>query len=251
MQALQPPTLQPRQPRQPPQPLPTAPQPLPTALQPLPAAPQPLQPLPARCANCWPDISTSLSKTKNVPKLTSKISSSWRVTCGGVSRNCTSGVGPTAPVADAPPVIAIDRPTAPATGTAFLKCFCVLCGIFEISLAALFIRRRARTPRKLVTSRAAQASPLQPHGRLRNSRRQGVDHAQRVSVQLVPRCRKIRAPARRRSNYSAYIDALTENLRAAYNCLRNSASRAVPDQGGAKAMPCPSLYLVCPRRYVG
>jgi hypothetical protein len=76
-----------------------------------------------------------LSKTKNVPKLTSNISSSLRVNCGGVSSNCASGVGPTAPVAAAPPVIAMDMPTTPATGTAFFRCFgfcfcfCLVCGI--------------------------------------------------------------------------------------------------------------------------
>ena len=115
MQALQPPTLHPLQPAQALQPLTTAP------LQP----PHPLQPLqPLAWAYCWPGTSASLSKTKNVPKLTSKISSSSRVNCGEVSGKCTSGVGPTAPVAVAPPAIAMDTPTTPATGAAFFRCFC-------------------------------------------------------------------------------------------------------------------------------
>jgi hypothetical protein len=77
---------------------------------------------------------SSLSKTKNVPKLTSNISSSLSVICGGVSHNCTSGAGPTAPVADAPPVSAMDAPTTPATGTAFFGCFCFVRGIVETSM---------------------------------------------------------------------------------------------------------------------
>lgn len=76
-----------------------------------------------------------MSKTKNVPKLTSKISSSMKVTCGpgAVSHNGTSGVGPTAPVADEPPASAIDTPTTPATGTAFFRCFCFARDIVETS----------------------------------------------------------------------------------------------------------------------
>src|SRR6476620_10460222 len=85
------------QPPQPPQAL--------QALQPQPPQPlQPLQPLQPR-AYCTPGLSISLSKTKNVPKLTSEISSSVKVNwgTGAVSRNGTSGAGPTAPAADAPP----------------------------------------------------------------------------------------------------------------------------------------------------
>jgi hypothetical protein len=76
-----------------------------------------------------------LSKTKNVPKLTSKISSSMKLTCGpgAVSHNGTSGVGPTAPVADEPPASAIDTPTTPATGTVFFRCFCFARDIVETS----------------------------------------------------------------------------------------------------------------------
>src|ERR1700724_4488572 len=155
-QALQPPKLQPLQPPQP--------------LQPLaqPRAAQPLQPLQPRWAYCWPGTLTSLSKTKKVPKLTSDISSSLRVNCGGVSCNCTSGVGQTAPVADAP-VIAMDMPTTPATGTAFFRCFCFVCGIVEtstpsgkwykrLSPTASFIIRLARTPCKVITSHTVRAS---------------------------------------------------------------------------------------------
>jgi hypothetical protein len=57
--------------------------------------------------------------------------------CGTVSRKCTSGAGPTAPVADAPGS-AMDTPTTPATGTAFFKrfiCFCFVRGIVEASHA--------------------------------------------------------------------------------------------------------------------
>jgi hypothetical protein len=160
-QALQPPKLQPLQPPQP--------------LQPLaqPRAAQPLQPLQPRWAYCWPGTLTSLSKTKKVPKLTSDISSSLRVNCGGVSCNCTSGVGPTAPVADAP-VIAMDMPTTPATGTAFFRCFCFVCGIVEtstpsgkwyksLSPTASFIIRLARTPCKVITSHTVRASLLHAH----------------------------------------------------------------------------------------
>ena len=163
-QALQPPTLQPLQPPQPLQPLAQ-----PRAAQP---RPQPLQP---RWAYCWPGTLTSLSKTKKVPKLTSNISSSLRVNCGGVSCNCTSGVGPTAPVADAPPVIAMDMPTTPATGTAFFRCFCLVCGIVEtstpsrkwhksLSPTASIIIRLARTPCKIITSHPVRASLLHAHG---------------------------------------------------------------------------------------
>lgn len=120
-QARQPPMLQPLQPAQPLQALAQPP-------------PQPLQPLQPRWAYCWPGVLSSLSKTKNVPKLTSNISSSLSVICGGVSHNCTSGAGPTAPVADAPPVSAMDAPTTPATGTAFFGCFCFVRGIVETSM---------------------------------------------------------------------------------------------------------------------
>jgi hypothetical protein len=92
-----------------------------------------------------------LSKTKNVPKLTSNISSSLSVICGGVSHNCTSGAGPTAPVADAPPASAMDAPTTPATGTAFFRCFCLFrcfCfvrGIVETSMPSGNARPRCPT----------------------------------------------------------------------------------------------------------
>jgi hypothetical protein len=182
--ALQPPTLQPRQPLQPP--------------QPLPQALHPRQPLQPRWAYCWPGTLTSLSKTKNVPKLTSNISSSLRVNCGGVSRNCTSGVGPTAPVAGAPPVIAMDMPTTPATGTAFFRCFCFVCGIAKPprllvnatkpSPTALFIVGPARTPCKIVASHAVRASLLQAHrGAFEVATGKAVH--KRASAQLVPRCR--------------------------------------------------------------
>jgi len=131
LQDLQPPTLQPLQP-------PQALQPLTPPLQP----PQPLAapPLQPRWATCTPARSASLSKTKNVPKLTSEISSSSRINCGTVSSKCTSGAGPTAPVADAPG-IAMDTPTTPAIGTAFfrcvrcVRCFCFVRGIVEVSHA--------------------------------------------------------------------------------------------------------------------
>jgi hypothetical protein len=133
MQDLQPPRLQPLQPPQPLQPLAQ-----PLAAQPL--AP-PLQPRWASCRS-GPSGSASLSKTKNVPKLTSKISSSLRVKCGAVSRKFTSGTGARAPVAGPPPAIAMDTPTTPATGTAFFRCFrfvfscfCFVRGIVETSHA--------------------------------------------------------------------------------------------------------------------
>jgi hypothetical protein len=136
---MQQPQLQPPQPPQALQDL----QPLAQPLQP----PQPLQP---RWANCTPSRgvpAVSLSKTKNVPKLTSKISSSMKLTCGpgAVSRNGTSGVGPTAPVADEPPASAIDMPTTPATGTAFFRCFCFVRDIVETS-GKSYPRSTIRTP---------------------------------------------------------------------------------------------------------
>jgi hypothetical protein len=79
----------------------------------------------------------SLSKTKNVPKLTSAISSSLSVICGGtVFCDGVSAVG-TAVAADAPPTSDKDTPTAPTTGTASIRAFrfeaCFLCGIVESS----------------------------------------------------------------------------------------------------------------------
>jgi len=64
----------------------------------------------------------SLSKTKNVPKLTSAISSSLRVICGGApSRGGVSEVA-TAAVACVPPT-SDKAPTTPTTGTACFRCF--------------------------------------------------------------------------------------------------------------------------------
>ena len=64
----------------------------------------------------------SLSNTKNVPKLTSAISSSLRVICGGApSRGDVSEVA-TAAVACVPPT-SDKAPTTPTTGTACLRCF--------------------------------------------------------------------------------------------------------------------------------
>jgi hypothetical protein len=69
-----------------------------------------------------------LSKTKNVPRLTSEISSSLRLICGlGGVYGVKSDAGPTAPVPYAPPASAIDAPT---TGTTFLKRFFVFCAMF-------------------------------------------------------------------------------------------------------------------------
>src|SRR5215472_3396861 len=87
LQALQPPMAQPLQPPQPPQRPTTAHLPTPT-LQPVALQPPALQPpaLQPRWASCTPARSVSLSKTKKVPKLTSKISSSSRINCGVVFR---------------------------------------------------------------------------------------------------------------------------------------------------------------------
>jgi hypothetical protein len=103
-------------------------------LQPLAQPLQPEQP-PQPRAYCTPGSRgsrLSLSKTKNVVKLTSMISSSLKVIFGpaAASRNGTSA-GPTPPVADALPASAIDTPTTPATGTAFFRCFCFVCRIVE------------------------------------------------------------------------------------------------------------------------
>src|SRR5262245_36493955 len=83
--------------------------------------PQPPQPR-AYCTPGWRASMFSLSKTKNVAKLTSVISSSLKVTCGPDAPCRTSAGGPTAAVAD-PPASAIDAPTTPTTGTAFFSCF--------------------------------------------------------------------------------------------------------------------------------
>jgi hypothetical protein len=109
--------MQQPQPPQPPQP-----QPLPQPLQPL----QPLQPRqpPQPRACCSPSRvpAFSLSKTKNVPRLTSEISSSLRVISGtlGVSREDTSAAGATV-AADAPPASDNDTPTTPSAGTTSLR----------------------------------------------------------------------------------------------------------------------------------
>jgi hypothetical protein len=110
----------------------------PQALQDLQPLAQPLQPEqpPQPRAYCTPGSRgsrLSLSKTKNVVKLTSMISSSLKVIFGpaAASRNGTSAAGPTPPVADALPASAIDTPTTPATGTAFFRCFCFVCRIVE------------------------------------------------------------------------------------------------------------------------
>jgi hypothetical protein len=63
-----------------------------------------------------------LSKTKNVDKLTSKISSSPSVMTRGVG--LCDGISGTDPIADAPPpVIAKDTPAIPNTGAALLQRF--------------------------------------------------------------------------------------------------------------------------------
>jgi len=116
MQDLQPPTEQPLHPRQPPQP----PHP-PHRLAPAHRA-QPL-PLQLRWANCSPTLwRFSRSKTKNVPKLTSAISSSLRLIWGPSTSfaDDVSGVDPPTPVAYAPPASAMDAPTAPITGAAIV-----------------------------------------------------------------------------------------------------------------------------------
>jgi hypothetical protein len=181
LQALQPPRAQPLQP--------------PQALQPLTTALQPPQRLTTTAAYCWPRTSISLSKTKNVLKLTSKISSSSKLNCGVVSRKCISEVGPTPPVADAPPAIAMETPTTPATGTVFFRgffrCFGFVRGIVETSHAfwyatkalsptAPFVLSLARVPCKNCfayrTGHAGHRGALSGHLR-------GVDHKRRY-VQL-------------------------------------------------------------------
>jgi hypothetical protein len=102
-------------------------------LQPLAQPLQPEQP-PQPRAYCTPGSRGSRfsrSKTKNVVKLTSMISSSLKAMFGPGAAPRTSAAGPTSPVADAVPASAIDTPTTPATGTAFFRCFCFFCRIVE------------------------------------------------------------------------------------------------------------------------
>lgn len=110
----------------------------PQALQDLQPLAQPLQPEqpPQPRAYCTPGSrgsrpKRSRSKTKNVVKLTSMISSSLKAMFGPAAASRTSAAGPTPPVADALPASAIDTPTTPATGTAFFRCFCFVCRIVE------------------------------------------------------------------------------------------------------------------------
>jgi hypothetical protein len=131
MQDLQPPTAQPLHP--PHLHPPTAHRP--PAHRPAPAhRPQPLQP---RWANCTPIISmSSRSKTKNVPRLTSAISSSLRLIWGPrtLFPNNVSGAGPAVPVACAPPASAMDAPTAPTTGAAIVRLLLRLCFVRAMSV---------------------------------------------------------------------------------------------------------------------
>lgn len=110
-QIQQQPQLQPPQPPQPPQPLWQPLQPL-QPLQP----PHPLQPPRASSGPYLGVPALSLSNTKNVPKLTSAISSSLSVICGGaLSRPGTSEV---ATAANAGALPASDKaPTTPTIGT--------------------------------------------------------------------------------------------------------------------------------------
>src|SRR5215203_2989603 len=97
--------------------------------------PPPRQP---RWAYCSPYSSRfSLSKTKNVPRLTSEISSSLRLIWGPGTSFFNDGPDgdPTTPVAYAPPATAIDAPTAPTRGTAivrFLRRFCFIVAMSEL-----------------------------------------------------------------------------------------------------------------------
>jgi len=120
------------QPPQPPQP----PQRLMAHRQPPQRQPPHLHPR-AYCSPSRGMPAFSLSKTKNVPKLTSAISSSLSVICGGtVFWEGVSAVG-TAVAADAPPASDKDMPTTPTTGTASFRAFrfeaCFLCGIVASS----------------------------------------------------------------------------------------------------------------------
>jgi len=97
----------------------------------------------------------SLSKTKNVPKLTSAISSSLRVICGGaVARDGVSAVC-TALAADAPPASDKDTPTTPATGTASFRRFrfdvCFVCGMSSPPMPSRKMSDALSTTRTLCT----------------------------------------------------------------------------------------------------
>jgi hypothetical protein len=65
----------------------------------------------------------SLSKIKNVDKLTSESSSSRRLMTGGDAVPCDDAFGVGSTAADALPAIAKDTPAAPHTGKAVLERF--------------------------------------------------------------------------------------------------------------------------------
>src|SRR5215831_16227893 len=99
------------------------------ARQPRPQPRQPPQRAQPRCAYCTPGSrgsAISRSKTKNVPRLTSAISSSLKVISGACAVSFTSVVVATVPAAAALPASATDTPTAPATGTARFNCLCLV-----------------------------------------------------------------------------------------------------------------------------
>jgi hypothetical protein len=81
-----------------------------------------------------------LSKTKNVPRLTSEISSSLSVNPGpvAVSFDGVSATGPAIPAADAPPASDKDTPTTPNAGTTSFRRFrfeaCFVNGIVASSM---------------------------------------------------------------------------------------------------------------------
>jgi hypothetical protein len=144
IQDLQPPTEQPLQPLHPAHP--RAPPHRATAQ---PRQPPPRQPRWAYCSPTCPRF--SLSKTKNIPRLTSEISSSVRLIWGpGTSFfNDGSDVDPTAPVAYTPLAIVIVAPTAPATGRAivglFLR-FCLVAATSELPMFRQTLHKARRPP---------------------------------------------------------------------------------------------------------
>src|SRR4051794_21775315 len=155
------------QPPQPPQP-PPQPQALPQPLQPLPQPLQPPQPLPHPRATCSPARvapAFSLSKTKNVPRLTSEISSSLRVNPGPVAVSL-DGVSETDPAvaADAPLASDKDTPTTPNAGKTSFRRFrfeaCFVTAIVESSMNSSTCSRSPRSGRVGFALTPCKAEPL-------------------------------------------------------------------------------------------
>ena len=156
-----------RQQPQPPQPPQPPPQPLAQPRQPRQPL-QPPQPLPQPRATCSPSRDApafSLSKTKNVPRLTSEISSSVRANPGPVAVSF-DGMSVTEPAvaADAPLASDKDTPTTPNAGTTSFRRFrfeaCFVTAIVESSMNSSTCSRSPRSRRVGFALTPWKAEPL-------------------------------------------------------------------------------------------